>query len=422
MATLHAPDVLYDSQVDEASGRISGNRRAGITLTTPALYSAGDTTRIFSDVVTQGTGIRRAGVRKDTPYAVEVRASAPVGAILSHYDFGIATGDSFTSNLNATWLLGTGQKGAGINDFITFYNPTANVVKVTVTAYPAGGATGISIEQTLQPRRRGGWSVNDVAAWPTGNLSFKIDAEAPIIAALSHFDNNLRQGFGTLAQAGTGSTSGGTGQGQFGIGSTSEIVSIVNPGTLAAAVTFTFSFANGSSYRFTTNVAAQRRGGFDVASLVGFPIGQSYAITYTSTRPVGVNLASRAGTDQEGSVVSSTASTQWLFADGFRPLSGLVHESLRLYNPSAVATTVEIVMNFNNGESEVFRRMLPSRSGIDINIHDLVTGVRAGQQSFYGLKVQSAVPIIAWAGHFDDFLGGGFGTLGTPLGTSGTTA
>ncbi len=78
-----------------------------------------------------------------------------------------------------------------------------------------------------------------------------------------------------------------------------------------------------------------------------------------------------------------------------------------------------VQINFNNGESEVFRRTLPARAGTNFNIHDFVTGSRRNADAFYGIKVQSAVPIVAFAGHFDEFLGGGFGTLGTPLGASG---
>jgi hypothetical protein len=181
------------------------------------------------------------------------------------------------------------------------------------------------------------------------------------------------------------------------------------------------------------NVASQRRGGFDVASLVNFPVGQSYAVSYTSSMPVGVNIASMTDGEEAGSVLTPQASTQWLFAEGFRPVgapgaTSNVAEFLKLYNPSAVDTTIEITLNYNNGEFEVFRRALPSRSGVEINIHDLITGTKAtvgtvaGVGSFYGLKVQASVPIVAYAGHFDQFLGGGFGTLGTPLGSAGTTA
>lgn len=431
LVSEYPPDLLYDSAADATNGSFVANRRGGITLTTPDLYAAGTPDRVMSEVVSQGTMTRRPGVRKDVPYAIEVRASAPVGAILSHYDFGIATGDSFTSQLNDTWLLGEGTKGAGINDFVTFFNPSDIEVKVTLTAYPASGGAPIQVLRTAKPHRRGGWAINDIPEIPDGAVAFKVDAEGPIVAALSHFNTNTAKGYGTLAQPGGGSTSGATGEGEVGVGAGSETIAIVNPTTASATVTFTFSFANGSSYRHVATVAGLRRGGFDVASLVSFPTGQPYAVSYTSTQPVGVNIASQTEGEEAGSVLAPQASTQWLFAEGFRPVgepgaTSAVTEYLKLYNPSAVATTIEITLNYNNGDHETFRSNLPSRAGIRIDIHSLVTGTKAtlgtveGVGSFYGVKVQSAVPIVAFAGHFDDFLGGGFGTLGTPLGSIGT--
>jgi hypothetical protein len=430
---FHDPDLLYDSAADASTLTFAANRRGGITLTRPDLYAAGTSERVLSEVITQATMTRRAGVRKDVPYAIEVRASAPVGAILSHYDFGIATGDSFTSELNTDWLLGEGAKGPGLNDFVTFYNPSDSIVKVTLTAYPASGGAPVSVLRTVQGHRRGGWAINDIPQIPDGAVSFRIDAEAPILAALSHFDTNEARGFGTLAQAGTGSTSGATGEGEFGVGAGSETLSVVNTNASSATVTFTFSFSNGSSYRHVVNVAGGRRAEFDVADLVSFPVGQPYAVSYTSSLPVGVNIASQTQGEEAGSVLAPRSSTQWLFAEGFRPVgepgaTSNVAEVLRLYNPSAVSTTIEITVNYNTGEFEIFRRNLPSRSGIEFNIHDFITGAKAttgtvaGVGSFYGVKVQAAVPIVAFADHFDHFLGGGFGTLGTPVGSLGTTA
>jgi len=422
-------DVLFDSTTDTAGGTIAANKRDGITLTTPANFADGTSDRVKSEVVNATTMVARNGVRKDTPYSIEVRSSAPVGAILSHYDFGISTGDSLTSTLSNTWLLGEGQKGAGISDFVVFYNPSALEVKVTLTAYSSTGGTPFSTFQYVQSHRRGGWAVSDLASLANGNYSFKVEAEAPISVALTHFNTNTNSGYGTIAAAGSGSTTGGSGDGEFGVSSSAEQIAIVNANTTPAEVNFTFSFANGSSFRKQVTLAGQRRGTLELATLVGFPTGQPYTVSYTSNVPVGMNIASSTLGEETGSVFTSQASTQWLFAEGFRPIAGdAVTEYLRLYNPSPLPTTIEITVNFNNGESEVFRRALPSRSGTHINIFELITGTRAtvgtvpGVGSFYGLKVQSAVPIVAFAGHFDDFLGGGFGTLGTPLGTTGLVA
>jgi hypothetical protein len=422
--TLYAPDLLYDSMTDATGGRFVGTRRGGITVTRPDLYAAGTAERVRSEIVIQQSQTRRDGVRKDVPYALEIRSSAPVGAILSHYDFGIATGDSFTSTLSTTWLLGEGNKGPGINDFVTFYNPGDTSIKVTLTAYPASGGTPVQVLRTVLPKRRGGWAINDIPQIPNGGVSFRLDAEAPIVAALSHFDTGNARGFGALAQPGSGSTSGSTGEGAFGVGANSEKISVINTGAASASVVFTFAFATGSSFRHTINVPAGQRSQFDVASLGGFPTGQAYAVSYTSSQPVGVHIASSTQGEEGGSSLATQASTQWLFAEGFRPAgapgsTSAVTEFLRLYNPGAQDTTIEIVINYTNGDSEVFRRNLPARAVFNQNIHDLVTGSKAMADAYYGLKIQSSRPIVAFAAHYDSFLRGGFGTLGTPLGTTG---
>ena len=49
-------------------------------------------------------------------------------------------------------------------------------------------------------------------------------------------------------------------------------------------------------------------------------------------------------------------------------------------------------------------------------------GTVPGVGSFYGVRVAAAAPVLAFLGHFDGFLGGGFGSGGTPLGNTGSPA
>ena len=108
-------------------------------------------------------------------------------------------------------------------------------------------------------------------------------------------------------------------------------------------------------------------------------------------------------------------------ADGFRPAAGsAVKEYLRVYNPSQTDQTVEVAINFSNGTSEVFRRTVLARGTSSFDVFDFITGSHRSSAAFYGVRVVSAVPIVAFLGHFDGFLGGGFGSLGTPLGTTGS--
>lgn len=416
-------DVLYDSATDEPDGVVQPGKRAGITLTNPQLYADGTSTRVLSQVA------GRPGVLKDTPYALEVRTSLPVGGTMSHYDFGITTGQSAISQLSTTWTFAQVQKGPGIGDVIVFYNPNTEPAKITFTTYPSDGSPGFTIVSTLQPRHRGGYAISQIPQIANGTFGVSLTADFPVIAAQTHFDTNRQAGYGATGLPSDGTTEGGTPQGAVGLTAEDERIIVLNTGAVQATVTFTFSFENASAYRRTLVVAPRNVGQIRVDQLPGFPRGQPYGVTYTSTVPVTVSLPSYTTEGASGATLTGKASTQWLFAEGFYPInSTAVTENLRIHNPSVEASTVEITLNFNDGTSEVFRRSILGRSTAEFNLFDFITGTRKtigtvpGVGSFYGTRVVSSVPVIVSMNHYDAFLGGGFGMLGTPLGTIGAPA
>lgn len=418
--TLPVSEVLYDTATDETSGVIAPGSRSGITLTTPTLYANGTSAGAGLPGRVQSLITGRDGVFKNTPYALEIRSSAPVGAQLSHYDFGITTGQSAISQESTTWTFAEVQKGANINDFLVFLNPGTITTKVTLTFYGATGQVATQFTQNVDPGRRSGWSVANLSI-PNGSYAVSLIAEQPIVAALTHFNSTAHSGYGTLGLPSAGSLHGGTAQGQVGLTATDEAVRVLNANSTPATVTFTFAFANASSYRRTLVVPARSSGGFSVSSLVGFPGGQSYGVTYDSNVPVTVSLPNQTSVGASGTTLTALASTQWLFGDGFRPAAGsAVKEYLRVYNPSQTDQTVEVAINFSNGTSEVFRRTVLARGTSSFDVFDFITGSHRSSAAFYGVRVVSAVPIVAFLGHFDGFLGGGFGSLGTPLGTTGS--
>lgn len=418
-----APDVLYDSATEEPDGVVPAGKRAGITLTTPALYSAGDATRV------NGQFAGRPGVRKDTPYALEIRSSAPVGATMSHYDFGITTGQAALSQLSTAWTFAEVQKGSGINDFVVYYNPSPVPVKVTFTSINAAGGTGVSFVTTIGARQRGGYSIAAIAGLPTGTFGVRLDADLPIVAALTHFDSNRGAGYGATGLPSNGTAQGGTAQGQVGLTATEESIVVLNPNGVASTVTVNFTFANASAYRRTIVVQPQRVASVRVDQLPGFPRGQAYSVSYTATQPVTVSLPSYTTEGASGATLTGQGSTQWLFGEGFFPIgSSAVREYLRLFNPTGNDVTVEILLSFNNGTGEVFRRTIPARSTGNYDFGEFITGANRtvgtvpGVGSFFGTRVVSSTPIVAFMGHYDQFLGGGFGFLGTPLGTTGSAS
>lgn len=396
------PTVLFD-------GAVAAMSRGGVTITTPELYAAGQQL-----------------VHKDTPYAVEVLSSLPIGATLSHFDFGISTGQAFTSEKSTTWTFSEGFKGSGVSDFLVFYNTTDQPVKVTLTIYPETGDAFIpQMTQEVGPRRRGGWDLSSTSFIPNGPFAMRLDAEAPIVAALTHFDTNLGGGFAVLGLPGEGATRGVSPEGQLGLNSQTEFVTVLNTGTQPSEVTFTFLFANQSAFRQRILVQPGRRSGFSVGDLPGFPkLNQPYSVSYEASAPVSVTLSSFAFGAGAATRFTDQAHTYWLFSEGFRPGQGsAVTEYLRLFSSSLEPVTVEISIDFapapefgDLGGRETFRRVLTPRAANDFDIHEFITGARAERDTFYSVTVKAPTPITAYAGRYDAFLQGGLGTLGTPLG------
>lgn len=409
------PDAIRDQVI--ADFVIAPASRSGITITTPEMYADGSLL-----------------VRRDVPYALEIRSQTPVAATFSHYDQFLlagaraAIGESFTTRVNSEWTFAqvarSADPDAGESDFILFMNTSDEIIKVDTTFYSRDGGQPITLTQELEPYRRGGWNINDLPQLPAGVYGVAISAEGPIVASLSHYDRQTGSASGLAGVPTAGSTSGVIPEGQLGLGSTREQIGILNPSDETAVVTFSFLLSSGSTYRHVLDVDPQSQAIVDVGSLPQFPTGQTYSVLYESTVPVSLSLQSLAFGEGLAAGFSDLAYTYWGFGEGFRPPSAPdgfnnVTESLRLFNPSSGDVLVEITIRFDNdlGE-ETFRRVVPSRRTLAIDVATLVTGARRDVLAFYGITVKSASPIVASFDHYDRFFPGAFSTLGTPLGLS----
>lgn len=416
--------VIYDSLTDDLSGDgqadigLAGNTRGGITLTTPDLYSQGSSTHVLSTVREPG-GALKLGLRKMTPYALEIRSDLPVVATMSHFDFGVSTGEAFTSATSVTWSFPEISKGQGSNDFIVFLNTTSERIKITTQLLREGGGAPVELVVTVDPHRRAGWNLSGEtdSMVPKGNYSMIVTAQGPIVVAVSSYTPGVG-GYGALATIGLGTTTGAMPQGQFGLNSAEETITFFNGSNVSASVTLTFTFDNGSAYRHLVTVPSLRRATVDVAKLPGFPTGRAYGAVFESTAPVAASMPTGAFGEVEGASFAGAAQTLWAFSEGFRPAghTSQVSEFLRVYNPSTESVLIEIEMRFTDGQTEIFRRVIGDRRVGEVNIHSLITGSRTQTDQFYGFTVKSATPVVAYQGRADSFFSGSFGTLGVALG------
>ncbi len=400
---------VRDQVLADFSGasKIAANARSGITITNPSLFAAGEQL-----------------VRPYEGYAVEVRSDRPLASTFSYYDTYLTTtaasiGESFTTRISDTWTFAEVKRGGSNRDFLLFFNTSSQTTKVESTFYPQGGGTPIVFTQTVEGNRRLGLNLNDAVEIPEGTYGVKVTAQQPIVAVLSHYDLDAHTAEGLNGLPNLGTTVGATSEGDLGRDATTERFSILNAGSTSTQVSLVFLFGSGSSYRTVVNVPAHSQNVVNVGDLPSFPIGQQYAMQYSSNQPVSVALVASAFGDQLISGVTDRAYKLWGFGEGFKPRDGnnLVSESLRLYNPNAADTIAEIVLRYDaNLGTESLRVVVPARTSYSINVHDLVTGSRRNTEVFYGITIKSAAPIVATFTHSDAFFPGAFSTLGTPLG------
>ncbi|MCB9845759.1 MAG: hypothetical protein H6811_07230 [Phycisphaeraceae bacterium] len=388
----------------------AGQSCGGITITTPALFAAGDQL-----------------VRATTPYAIEIRAElCTVAATFSHYDLFLSTdgpaavGESFTNRIDDTWTFRQRRRAPGVSDFAVHQHHRPHHQGDHDDVLSHLGSTPVSITQNLRGVLPRADQRQEGRGPARGHL--RRAGRGPGARSWRCCRTSTRTP-GWPAATGTpggGDVRGAIPEGQVGINSVSEIIGVVNPGTSSATVTFSFLFQSGTAYRTVLTVPAQRRAQLDVMALPNFPVGEPYSVFFESTRPVTLNLPTDAFGDEFASEFSDKAYTLWGFGEGFRPKrEGVVTEYLRLFNPQEGDVLVEITLHFDGGlGEETFRRTLPARRVQEFDVHDFVTGDKRNKKVFYGITVKAAQPVVAYMAHYDSFFPGGFGTLGAPLGTS----
>lgn len=445
---LHARYEVGERDQLLAAGTIPAHTRGGVTIS-----RAGDPSSML--------------VRPDTPYSLVLRTSRPVAATISHYDFGTAIGESFTDDRSTDWTFAEGFKDdSWTRDFVLFYNPNQQDVTVTLTAYTSGGQQ-ITLQRTVGAERRGGWNLNAETGVPAGVFGVRVQASAPIVAALSHYEIVTGRGFGALGTSDGGATAGvittiefddhdednhrrgggddngggggggggnddgtpdqGPGDAPGTPGSTSfpanSYLTVLNTTNTPATVRFTFvtheddaPLANNTR---TIVVPAQSRGGLSIRDL-GFPIDDEFGAVYRSDVPVTVTAAVYQGRDALGAEAATIAATQWGFGEGYmsRLRAGFeVTEDIYLFNPTGSNVSVTVQFQFSNGQTVNVTKSLSGLELEDVKVHATPEILAMGEDVFYGVRVIATGTIVAALEHWDRSLGGGFATLGVPSGT-----
>jgi hypothetical protein len=393
--------------------------------TLPALSRGGPT-------IYEGRSPQQSLVRFDSPYALEIRSSGPIGATMSHYDFGVGTGEAFTSQTSQTWVFPSVWKDtASVRDFILWYNPTDTAATVTITAFTQSGQS-FSSQMTVEGLRRGGIAFEDAGWAPLGEFSVSITASTPIVAALSHYETRTGQGFISLGDPHAASTSGSIPLVDPSNTSTERIV-VMNPGTESATVTFATGIEG--QVRVPTRQLTIPPGGSQVVlgSDLNIPRDQRVLVRYISNQPISMvsSVSDNSREDALGTTAISQRARKWAFSDGYMPNGDAgtkLIEHLTLVNDNDTLARVNVdVIPIWGGKTTIWADV-PARSSRTFNLHTENAVLDWGRRNvgspaqprpelnFFGLYVDSDLPIGASMVHWDMNQMGGWQSLGTPIG------
>jgi cyclophilin family peptidyl-prolyl cis-trans isomerase len=293
-------------------------------------------------------------VRGGVPLGYEVRSSGGVGVSLNHFDFGATAGESF---INAaaydaadlqTWSFANGQKGPGLGSFLLWLNLVDQPTDVTAFFYPESGAPFV-ITKTVQPYRRGGLDVNQLAAVPAGLYSVHITSTHPIVASLSQYRFAPARAATESGVIAGGSSVGVLPAAQIPNAGQSTI-SVVYAGAAAGPFTIDLDFILADGTVLTSPAAltvssTTRRHDADLSAINGaLPHGQFFTIRYRASGGAKVSMAytSINHGDTMTTAFQTVGTERVLFADGFLdPQFGAPDsdETISLYNPFMAAGT-----------------------------------------------------------------------------------
>lgn len=403
----------------------TGQRDQLIASGTIAAFSRGGVT--ISDSQNPGATV----VRKDTPYALELLSSLPLTATLSHYDFESAIGESFTSTTSLQWTFGDVQKNAtDVRDFVLVYNPSDVNTAITLTIFGANGIVHTE-SRVVEARRRGGWSIQDIAPLAAGEYGVRITSDQFVVAFQSRYQLKTGRGWGALGTPNGSATDGVVPSGSYSdnfynvngdqggprytADSTLGILN-TNASPVVSVVTLTFQFDDGNHSTMTRTVVVRARG-HELVSFreFGLPQNVNFSIVYRANVPVTVTIGRYQGMDGTGHNGSTIAATEWTLGEGYmsRDRGGsAVRETLHIYNPTGIES-LRATIEFLGVDGTVLSvdRFLTQRTINVVDLHEISQLRNRAADQWFGIRVTAVQPIVVSFEHWDSGNGGGFGTL-----------
>lgn len=388
---------------------------------------------------------------ENRPFTLELRSTLPLGATLSHYDYGSTIAHPFADIDSTTWVFPAVEKDGGVHDFLVWYNPTSERGQVEVTLIDSDGVAGDPVVFDLLEFRRGGVSIADLVGTPDGSYAVRIVSSVSIVASRSHYTDPIvpgarREGYSEAGFAGDASTVGviplaaDPGDRAVEAGVRTLNLFVYNPGMSDATVSVDLYLPQSSSpfmsFPDALVVGAGRHAG------TGWELPQipadRFTLVYSSSEAVFASYSMVRAEAVYGGGVPVTAATIILFAEGFldpgRAAPNVLEETIAIYNPHGPRlgvperdAEVTITFRFADGFELTLDRTIGGGEMDRVEVSrlpELIEQAEMFGRFYYSIELRSNVPIVAQMLHTDLSLGfggqaqpgGGFVYGGTVLG------
>jgi hypothetical protein len=383
------------------SGSIPANSRGGIT--------------VFSKS-NPGASL----VRLNTPYALEIRSSAQLGATLSRYDFDVSVGESFNNATSTVWTFAQVHKDPSLfRDFLVFYNPTSTDQLATIELFYEDGQQ-FSFTQNIRANRRSGVNIDaDGRISRQGSFGVRITTAAPIVAALSSYNIANGGGDGLNGDSTGGAIEGVVPQITRGSGVTTSL-SILNTESVTSTVTIRASY---SRLDLPDLVRIYNVAPGSVLNLTGQQLGllngQQAGLRYTASSPVTLNTFMYRNGDGDASNTATAAALEYVIGDAYvvPAQAGINYrEQLSIYNPASTTIQVTIDILFFDGATATQTVNIAADDFAFLAVDQFPSVLSRPGPAAFSLVVSAATPIVVGFTHYDLNFNGGWGTLGAPIG------
>jgi len=338
-------------------------------------------------------------VKAVAPFSYIIRSTTKVAATLHHKDFGAVASEGFfnaepfTESALKNWSFAGAQRGAGIASYIEWENLSGDVASVTVFISPVFPDTWapVSVTKSLQPYRRGGLDISQIANVPEGLLTLRLVSDKPVVAALSQYRAAPARASIELGVPGLGNIEGIL-PAAFISSSGQAVISIARTDNSQTAITIDLQFilsdgsifSNNGTLTLTTTVQGRR---WDISTLNGaLPRDEYFSIRYkvrSSTAPVAVTYFSIVDGDAIATAFQTASSKELAFGDGFSDFAATEQgdETISIFNPFAAGSlpvvNYRVRFHFVDGTSDEIvipaagNGTLNSSRRVDLRVRDL---------------------------------------------------